>query len=205
MQWLLTQASKHVNLPSSETDKSQGFTRSMRVRPERLIAFGTWPGQGCEEANFGLCRFPETVQTDAGPVATKLTGWRWGSFCKTQYASNPDCGGLPNFLRCHLSVIALLDKAKELGCLDSVHDEGGYWEKRDLPALVEQVGSWNQMMAAFGGSLKDLSPEGATAIISEVAQYPNFEQLEAAGQDKLPPEMISLAKLVWRTVREVRK
>ncbi len=31
-------------------------------------------------------------------VPTKLAGWYWGSFCKTQYASDPECGGIPNFL-----------------------------------------------------------------------------------------------------------
>ena len=38
------------------------------------------------------------------------TGWHYSTFCKTQYASNPDCGGIPNFIRCHLSVIHLLDR-----------------------------------------------------------------------------------------------
>ena len=198
LRWLQIQAGKNVELTASKSEKQES-SRWMRVQPERLIAFGTWPGEGCEEANFGLCTFPASVQTDAGQVATNLSGWRWGAFCKSQYSSNPACGGVPNFLRCHLSIIALLDKAKELGCLDHVDDEGGYWESRNLPALVEQVGSWNQMMAAFGGLLKDLAPGGGASVVAEVAQYPNFEQLEAAGQDKLPPELRSLVKLIRQT------
>ena len=31
---------------------------------------------------------------------------------------------MTNFLQCHLAVIAMLDKAKELGCLADVSDEG---------------------------------------------------------------------------------
>jgi hypothetical protein len=32
--------------------------------------------------------------TEMRKVPTKLAGWRWGSFCKTQYASDPTCGGI---------------------------------------------------------------------------------------------------------------
>ena len=77
LHWLLIQASKHVELPATESQKRLGFTSSMRVTPERLIAFSTWPGEGCEQANFGLCKFPALVETDAGPLKTKLSGWRW--------------------------------------------------------------------------------------------------------------------------------
>lgn len=38
------------------------------------------------------------------------SGWRHSSFCKTQYASDPECGGVPNFLKCHISLITLLDR-----------------------------------------------------------------------------------------------
>jgi hypothetical protein len=58
------------------------------------------------------------------------------------------------------NVIALLDKAKELGCLDSVSDEGGFWEKRDVAELVNEIGSRNQMLAAFGGKLNDVFGDG---------------------------------------------
>ena len=60
-------------------------------------------------------------------MPTKLTGWNWGSFCKTQYASDPNCGGIPNFLRCHISVITLLDRMAKLpGLKVTVDDEGKY-------------------------------------------------------------------------------
>ena len=62
-------------------------------------------------------------------------------FCKTQFTSNPSVGGMENFVRCHLAVIRLLDAAKAIGILEEVKDEGGYWENRDVKALVETVGS----------------------------------------------------------------
>jgi hypothetical protein len=52
-------------------------------------------------------------------------GWSWGLFCKTQYASNPDLGGVESFVCCPLSVIRLLDYARELGILGEVSNEGG--------------------------------------------------------------------------------
>jgi len=112
-------------------------------------------------------------------VRTGLTGWCWSSFCKTQYASNPECGGVQNFLRCHLSVIALLDFAKSLGLVEHVSDEGNYWEARDAEALAKEVGSWNEMIAGFAGQLKDALGAG---VVSEIANFPNFEPLEARGR-----------------------
>jgi hypothetical protein len=105
---------------------------------------------------------------------------------------------VPNFLQCHLTVIAMLDRAKQLGCLAHVSDEGGFWEKRDVQALVREIGSWNEMLAAFGGKLKDLLGDGALTLESAIAQYPNFEQLEAAGQSKLPPGLQQLVALMER-------
>ena len=112
---------------------------------------------------------------------------------KSQYSSDPRCGGVENFLRCHLTVIAMLDKAKELGCLESASDEGEFYENRNVEALVKEIGSWNQMIAAFGGKLKDVLGGG---IEMPIADYPNFEQLELAGQAQLPPQIEELVKLI---------
>ena len=96
-------------------------------------------------------------------------------FCKTQYASQH---GMDHFVRCHLSVIRMLDHAKELGILGSVSDEGDYWEKRDVKALVQEVGDWNEQIAGLVGQMKDLLGGGVEAPIT---QYPDFEHLEARG------------------------
>ena len=179
--WLLIQAGQYVDDPLRE-----GY--SYNITPRHVIAFSTWPGNGCEEANFGLCRYPALIEvTDPlrrapkRKIRTRLTRWHWGSFCKTQYASNPDCGGLQNFLRCHLAVIRMLDHAQELGILKGVSDEGDYWQQRDIEALAREIGLWNEMIAAWAGQLKDMAGD---ALVSAIAQFPNFEHLETAGRSK---------------------
>jgi hypothetical protein len=109
-------------------------------------------------------------------------GWYWNSFCKTLYASNPATGDIENFLRSHLSIVRLLDFARELAILHEVTDECGYWEGRDVKALVEGVGQWNAMIAGFVGGLKDLA--GGKDIQSEIARFPNYEHLEAEGRNR---------------------
>jgi hypothetical protein len=200
--WLLVQSEAKLELKQSHQDSEEqtSFER-YRVRPVHLIAFATRPGEGCEEANFGLCQYPAVIETETGRLDTGLRGWQWSSFCKTQYASDPGCGGLANFLQCNLSVIAMLDKAKELGCLARVNDEGGFWEQRDVQRLAQQVGSWNEMLAAFAGRLADLADGGPVAVESAITEYPNFEQLEAAGQRRVPPGFEKLAQLIGRVSR----
>ena len=191
LRWLLIQGQGSVNLSHLPGESEYS---SRRVSPTRMIAFTAWPGEGCEESNFGLCQYPaETVDPRHGKLKTKLSGWRWGSFVKTQYSSDPQCGGVPNFLRCHLTVIAMLDRAKQLGCLGLVSDEGGFWEQRNVEALVKEIGSWNEMIAAFGGRLKDVLGGG---VEMPIADYPNFEVLELAGQSQLPPGIEQLARLI---------
>jgi len=189
LSWLICQANRSIQVDGAYVD----------VIPEQIVAFIAWPGEGCEEANFGLCQYPETVEHRGERIPTDLPGWTWRSFCKTQYASNPTHGGAQNFLRCHLSVIALLDKAKALGCLKEVKDEGKFWENRNIEQLTNEVGSWNQMIAALGGRLKDLLGDG---VDTAIAGFPNFEQLEAAGQSQLPPESEQLAQLIKRVLKQ---
>jgi hypothetical protein len=64
--------------------------------------------------------------------------------------------------------------------------------------LVKEIGSWNEMIAAFGGKLKDLVGNGQGKLESAIAEFPNFERLEAAGQDRLPPELQKLFALMER-------
>lgn len=136
-------------------------------------------------------------------VKTKLTGWGWSSFCKTQYASDPSCGGIANFLACHIGVVTLLDEIAKLSAMEvHIQDEGHYgpdtysddWRearekgveptyvyhpgKYDVKDLVEQVGEWNSMIAAMVGGLKDAF---GGRVVAPIAEYPNFEQLEFQG------------------------
>ena len=166
LRWLLIQAGP--------------YTSSIKVKPDWLIAFDTQPGPGSEPANFGLISCPRTITNPrtGKKIRTNIKPFTWGSFCKTQYASSPSCGGVANFLKCHLSIVGLLDFAKQLDILEEVSDEGGFWLDRDVKALAREVGEWNELIAATFGKLKDVfGPEVSGAI----ASYPNFEHLEAAG------------------------
>jgi hypothetical protein len=198
LRWLLIQAGEDVEVKPKGRREGAAWSSSFRVIPTRLIAFTAWAGEGCEDSNFGLCRYPKTIATERGPLKTGLSGWWWSSFCKTQYASNPARGGVPNFLRCHLTVIAMLDRAKQLGILEDVDDEGGFWKKRDLQALVREIGSWNEMIAAFGGMLKNFVGDSSVKLVSPIAEFPNFERLEASGQSSLPPELQKVFALMER-------
>ncbi|MGA2621590.1 MAG: hypothetical protein ABSF26_28650 [Thermoguttaceae bacterium] len=168
--WLITQAHCMVDL---------GEAGYRPVPPTHFFAFSAWPGDECEVANLGLATYPEVSETTDGTLPTGVSGWRWHSFCKTQFSSNPSVGGTANFVRCHLAVIRLLDEAKSLGILESVKDEGGFWEKRDVKALVESVGRWNSFIAGIVGQIKDQF-HGLT--IAPITDFPSFEHLEAEGR-----------------------
>lgn len=130
-------------------------------------------------------------RVDGRRLRTGLKGWLWGSFCKTQYASNPDCGGVPNFIRCHLGLISLLDHAKDLGILKEVSEEGGFWEKRDVPGLISELGEWNAMIAGAYGAMKDAveaAGHDPRSLHAAIGNFPNFEHLEAAGRRETEDE-----------------
>ena len=133
-------------------------------------------------------------------------GWHLHSFCKTQYASDPSCGGIPNFLRCHMGMVTLFDKIATIPTMKvKVDDEGHYgWAKYtdhpelpsdereytwheptySVPTLLQQCDDYNTMVAAVGGCLKDALGDG---LEMPIANYPNFENLEfRGGQSPLP-------------------
>jgi len=135
--------------------------------------FRTWFGSGCEEANFGLMRYPAMIDVSVEGsdtkehIATGRTTWHWHSFCKTTYAVQP--------VQAHLSVVALLDKAKELGLDIEVNDEGGYWEHRDVVTLARKFTSDATMLSAFAAILsKEYSD--VQAPIMERGDYPDLAE-----------------------------
>jgi hypothetical protein len=201
--WLLIQARTDIPLPVTPAERSEGVRREMDVLPLHVIAFETEPGDGCEPANFGLCRFPSEIShPEFGKLKTKLKGWSWHSCCKTHYASDPRCGGLSNFLRCHLGLVALLDEAKRLRCLGKASDEGEFWETRSLERLTKEIGEQSAMLAGFLGALRDAvgqASNGAGTVEAPIAGYPNFEHLEAEGQRLLPEQLKTMLKTLTRS------
>src|SRR6266542_1119210 len=93
------------------------------------IGFVVHPGARCEAAAFGLARFPETVTAHPGDRPVETRGWHWHAVCKTQYASVVSDDHL---IRCHLSLVELLEEAARLGFGVTVRDETHYWETRDI-------------------------------------------------------------------------
>ena len=142
------------------------------VLPE-AVGFAIDVGAHCEPAMFGVAWVPPRdahfrQMNDSPPV------WRWHCSCKTQYASVESD---EHFIRCHTSLVALLDEAKRLGFDVDVTDEGGYWDGRDIALLHAHLRQMNHLVARFGGAVHDaLGAEHE--VEAEIFRHPNFERLE---------------------------
>ncbi|MDZ7959288.1 MAG: hypothetical protein RMY34_15630 [Aulosira sp. DedQUE10] len=142
-----------------------------------LVGFDSLVGEGSETAIFGLATHSSI---------TDVNNWSWTSFCKTQYASNPEYGGLENFLKCHLLIVKMLDFAGELGITYDVSDETGYWDNRSIEKLSTIIHQHNVLIAALTGKIKDnRDVSGIVSTQSPMFDYPNFEYLEAEGKESL--------------------
>lgn len=175
-----------LKIQARETIWNKDATIGWDCPAKEILGFQINVAPGSEWMEVFLATYPKTLLVEDGRTRKRLRthrcGWSGNGFCKTQYASRPDCGGVPNFLRSHLSVCRLLDYAKELGILELVSDEGGFYEKRDIPALVNEVGEWDQFIAVGVGAIDELV--GAKCI-APIKEYPTFEHLEAQGQDQI--------------------
>lgn len=182
------------------------------IEPLELAHFRSLPGAGSETAIFGVARFPATFD-HADPERPHLgaqtlplevgrgrwTGW-WA--CKTQYAADPRAGGLDNFMRCHLTLVAALDVAAELGFAVEATDDGEYWGSRNPARLVAQLRRNEAVVARFYGALKDELGDEDGTVLSPIAERPDFERVEAGALPPLPAgwdEVVS--DLIRRTAR----
>ena len=133
-------------------------------------------GPGCEPAALGA------LQVTLPDGAT--SSWEWHCFCKTQYAS---VHGDENMLRCHRSLIALLDSAATLGFALQVTDESGYWESRDSEQLTAAVQRMNQLLARVAGTFTDAARNAgldSRGIDAEIFRHPDFERLEMGQENR---------------------
>ena len=136
--------------------------------PATAIGFAVAPGAGCEPAAFVLARLDDR----------ESSRWHWWCCCKTQYAS---VHGDDHLVRCHTSVIALLDAAQKLGLECDVRDEAGYYESRDTRQLLERVEEMNRIAARFAGAFSDAVESAggeARQVQGEIFRHPEFERLE---------------------------
>lgn len=210
--WLLIQSrgsvycsSKGNRITAVCNPNENNWNMIMEVVPKAVVAFDTWPGDGCEAANFGLRLLPNSISVtpDGGtrqrlPVSPKDRGWTWGSFCKTQYANNSKYGGLEHFLRCHLTVIAALDAAKELGFKVDVSDEGNFWSKRSIAELSREIGEWDTFIAGMSAALGAAATEHGMTVESAIADRPDFERLKTeALKDPKLKDLVARTKAVF--------
>jgi len=200
--------------PTHTVKRKLGNYREQHVHVPAMewVGFSTLPGIGTESAHFGLARYPEafrptgrqsqiitstkrlrdgSIEPDPSPIAmpTEIVvvgakGWSgWSGFCKTHYANRY---GLDHFLHCHLALIQLLDYANELGIVEYVSDDGGYWESRSKDVLVANLEKNDRIVAAFVGAINDqigeTAEESGHVVISPIANAPDFEYLEAEGR-----------------------
>lgn len=151
------------------------------TEPHRLAAAGfvISIGEGSEPASFGLVR-PLVTQRPANAHRTdEWQEWFWQCFCKTQYASAVSD---EHFVRCHRTVIQMLDEAQRIGFGVTVHDEGLYWETRSTERLLDEVHKMNRIVAHFAGALHDaISAEHH--IEGAIFEHPDFERLETEPLD----------------------
>lgn len=144
------------------------------VPAEIAIGFVVHPGARCEGAAFGLARFPEPVITCPNEQPGQTRGWHWHALCKTQYASVVSDDHL---IRCHLSLVELLEEALRLGFGVTVRDETHYWETRDKERLLEGVHAMNRIVARLTGRLGDALPDDLR-LGGAIVEHPRFEHLE---------------------------
>ena len=137
--------------------------------PVVVIGFAVAPGAGSEPASFALAKLDEQDTSSR---------WFWQAFCKTQYAS---AHGDDHFVKCHTSVVALLDAAQRIGITCDVHDEAGFYESRDESQLLASVDKMNRLIAQFAGHLSDAYAEAggdSRQVQGEIFRHPDFERLE---------------------------
>lgn len=131
-----------------------------------VCVFCVYPGKRCEGATFGFVKRAE--------VAGGSPEWFWHHCCKTQYAS---VVSHEHLIKCHTSLVALLDYAIELGIGVVVRDEGHYWETRDESRLVAEAEYMNRVVARLAGAFSDAMPKGLAAG-SPIFDHTEFERLE---------------------------
>lgn len=217
------------------TIRKEGNTTSCEFEYKKWLRYVQRLYENTSSANHDQLPSPIDYSVESKRmVPTKLGGrWHFSAFCKTQYASDPSCGGIGNFLRCHLSVIRMLEYAQELGIDVMIDDEGHFGPARysddhqearaagreptyvDHPAthsvstLVNECSDYNRMIAGMYGALKDSLKSQGAELQSPISQYANFEHLEADFHveygNKFDELIKSLGDIAKEEVKEAEK
>lgn len=197
--WACIQHARHhsyrrdaVFRPYTVDGPTSGVSTCMRtVLAQTLIGFTCIPGSGCEPLNVFVGQYPVSFMAEcegdqhgipSGKRRMMLKAplrWTGQAFCKTQYASQPEEGGVTNFLRCHLLVVALLDAARDLGFAVEVSDEGHYWDRRSIPDLIGEIGDWNAFILGVGRKLQGIDGGQVLTAIDEATMAKPVNELAA--------------------------
>ena len=140
------------------------------------VGFAVNAGDHCETATFGVAWVPRSDE-DGNRLRGDPYIWHWHAVPKTQYAS---VLGDNHLIRCHTSLVALLDKAAELGFDVTVRDETHYWETRDTNVLLSEVREMNRIVAQIAGNFHDALCEHGQ-VGGAIFDHPEFEELETRG------------------------
>ena len=154
-------------MPASERRRYAQLRRraleSQRRRQERIARSGNGfslrvdVGEGCEHFTVTLGRLGN------GRL------WRGARFTKTQYAEH--------FVDAHLAVVRMLDLCKEAGILKSVHDEGEFWETRDLAVLAKNINESTATIQAITGALRGPARKGLFIVDANIDRSANYMQV----------------------------
>ena len=196
--WLKFQAVQYIQVQPRD---KRFASRPCIVPAMHAIGFYIDVGDLCESLEVGLVFYPKTFSFDGKRIKLKDSGWSWKGFCKTQYA-NSTVQGLSHFMRCHLSVIALMDKAIELDLAkpDDILDEGGFYLNRSIEDLVNEIREWDEMIAGLGIMTEAFGFDGAGAPINH---HPNLATLREIAREKLPAFLLVDQMEEAKNLREV--
>ncbi len=116
------------------------------INPIEFCLLNLWAGEGCEGTAIILGKYPDAPNIYQG-----------NSFTKTQYATE--------FIKCHLSIIKVLDYCDELGILKEVSDEGDFWETRNLNSLGASLAEYDKLINSIGNKLNGVFGKDEITII----------------------------------------
>ena len=147
------------------TDPTKTGIESMvdLVRQKGGYILEIWPGDGCECAFLGLCRFAAdpSLWPSLSPEFARGLGVQRLARPNTPMstAGNISCGAIKRSSAC--------SSLQQLGMGVNVSDESEYWETRSEEKLRAAVGCYDRFMASLAGACKDAAAEAAPKLTVE--------------------------------------
>jgi len=134
-------------------------TPQEEIKKHRGFVFLIYTDSGSEPTNIGL-------------ISKDNKHWFGSAFTKTQYATD--------FLRCHITIIRILDICKAVGILSKVLDEAQYWESRNLRLLAKNINESTAFISSVIGKIeetKEFDGEKIDTIEAPINKCKNFMRI----------------------------